>query len=35
MARATLCGRTGRSDCFEASRSKLHAELGLTDKFVY
>jgi TonB family protein len=35
MARATLCGRIGNAGCFEASRAKLHAELGLTDKFVY
>lgn len=35
MARATLCGRTGNAECFETSRTKLHAELGLTDKFKF
>lgn len=35
MARATLCGRTGNGECFEASRARLHAELGVTDKFKF
>lgn len=35
MARATLCGRTGNAECFEKSRAKLHAELGVAEKFVY
>jgi len=35
MARATLCGRVGNIECFESSRAKLHAELGLTEKFAF
>jgi TonB family protein len=35
MARATLCGRIGDAACFEGSRSKLNAELGVTEKFAF
>lgn len=35
MARATLCARTGDTACFDESRTKLHTELGLAEKFAY
>ncbi len=35
MVRTALCGRMGDGACFDASRAKLNAEIGVTDKFKF